>query len=83
MLRSCTWRVGGLSEWVASKLLSTLTGILIGVMILTTLYTIYLLSPPTLQVIILLETSKGLIEGFEATIAPLYPPRPSTLSDPL
>ena len=28
------WRVGGLSKWVISRLISTLKGVLIGVMIL-------------------------------------------------
>ena len=28
------WRVGGLSKWVASRLISTLKGTLIGVMVL-------------------------------------------------
>ena len=35
---STAWRVGGLSKWVVSRLLSTLIGILTGVMILITLY---------------------------------------------
>ena len=34
---SLTWRVGGLSKWVVSKLLSTLKGVLAGVMILISL----------------------------------------------
>ena len=31
---SRTWRVGGLSKWVVSRLISTLKGTLIGVMVL-------------------------------------------------
>ena len=53
MLRSylqCTWRVGGFSKWEISGLISTLKGVLIGVMRLVTLNNKYLLSPPTLQV---------------------------------
>ena len=45
-----TWRVGGLSKWVISRLRSTLKGVLIGVMILTSLQSNYLLIPPTLKV---------------------------------
>ena len=45
-----TWRVGALSKEAVSRVISTLRGILIGVMILISLQNKYLLSPPTLQV---------------------------------
>ena len=45
-----TWRVGGLSKWLISRLTGTLKGVLIGVMRLISLQKKYLLSPPTLQV---------------------------------
>ena len=47
---SSTWRVfRGLSKWVVSRLISTLKGTLIGVMILISPENKQLLSPPTLQ----------------------------------
>ena len=45
-----TWRVGRLGRRVIRRLISTLKGTLIGVMILISLQNNYLLSPPTLQV---------------------------------
>ena len=45
-----TWRVGGLSKQVISRVIRTLKETLIGVMVPITLKKRYLISPPTLQV---------------------------------
>ena len=44
VLIQVTWRVGGLSKWVISRLISTLLVILIGAMLLITVQNSYLLS---------------------------------------
>ena len=44
-----TWRVGRLSKWVVSRIISTLKEVLVGAMILITVKNSYLLSPPTFK----------------------------------
>ena len=45
-----TWRVGGFSKQIISRVISTLNGIRVRVMVLITPENNYLVSPPTLQV---------------------------------
>ena len=58
-----TWRVGGLSNWLFSGLISTINPIRAPFRVLISLLTTYLLSPPTLQV------GESRVSEMKATVA--------------